>query len=490
MKKSLLLLLMVAFSFGVSAQYDMGPKKQRENLVPKNKKEDTRELQRKSEEAPSFYMPNLYNCNPNNNGESKGLFGAMFFPDTMAAVNVLYQGKAGDGATLDSINRGWYSNPLYGATSIAVTFDPYSTIFMNGVAGLVSDNKGYSIDSIIVPFTYRRHYKGADADDIMDTLRVTIGAYQAYPLIDAEGQPSELNYDPTGGTTIGYVSQGIVWNCAKIDVNTQPTGIGSVWTYNPENTELKYTYDILLEAADTCETESGINWVNIGPKVEIDKVLQTVQPGFITVVKLDYVPGHDYENGILDTADTRTEIADNDGEVVLEAPNVNLLQYIFRYAPEADSDPSKGFYDMYGYNAASYVDIWSRLASENVIELQKKYTWPCAAAADIMPGFTFYYTENRNGDGSYIDRGSSAINEVSSVINTVYPNPAKDALNVTLKNEGAAEISLVNMLGQTVKTVSTDKLMNTINVSDVKAGMYILRVAQGNQMSTAKISIR
>ncbi|MBO4740602.1 MAG: hypothetical protein J5605_03040, partial [Bacteroidales bacterium] len=102
MKKSLLLLLMVAFSFGVSAQYDMGPKKQRENLVPKNKKEDTRELQRKSEEAPSFYMPNLYNCNPNNNGESKGLFGAMFFPDTMAAVNVLYQGKAGDGATLDS----------------------------------------------------------------------------------------------------------------------------------------------------------------------------------------------------------------------------------------------------------------------------------------------------------------------------------------------------------------------------------------------------
>ena len=107
-----------------------------------------------------------------------------------------------------------------------------------------------------------------------------------------------------------------------------------------------------------------------------------------------------------------------------------------------------------------------------------------------MPGFTFYYTENRNGDGSYIDRGSSAINAVSSVINTVYPNPAKDALNVTLKNEGAAEISLVNMLGQTVKTVSTDKLMNTINVSDVKAGMYILRVAQGNQMSTAKISIR
>lgn len=55
---------------------------------------------------------------------------------------------------------------------------------------------------------------------------------------------------------------------------------------------------------------------------------------------------------------------------------------------------------------------------------------------------------------------------------TVYPNPANDVLNIKVGNEVITAVSIISMDGKEVAT-STN---GTVNVSDLKAGLYIYQV--------------
>lgn len=66
-------------------------------------------------------------------------------------------------------------------------------------------------------------------------------------------------------------------------------------------------------------------------------------------------------------------------------------------------------------------------------------------------------------------------NEVS-----IYPNPAKDILNVKLNSPLNSTIEIYNVIGVKIKTFSTDGSLSKLNIADLKNGMYILRVIDGN----------
>ncbi len=71
----------------------------------------------------------------------------------------------------------------------------------------------------------------------------------------------------------------------------------------------------------------------------------------------------------------------------------------------------------------------------------------------------------------------------------VYPTFVKDLLRVKISDASAVKsITLINLLGQTMKTVRTVESMNNIQVADIQRGMYILKV-QGvnNAVKTYKI---
>lgn len=61
----------------------------------------------------------------------------------------------------------------------------------------------------------------------------------------------------------------------------------------------------------------------------------------------------------------------------------------------------------------------------------------------------------------------------------VYPNPAKDALNIELVTNGANSYKILNVLGQTIKTGKLTT--NTIKVSELKTGVYILQINDGEE---------
>ena len=96
---------------------------------------------------------------------------------------------------------------------------------------------------------------------------------------------------------------------------------------------------------------------------------------------------------------------------------------------------------------------------------------------------------NANNDTYCItveDANAIGINENTNTL-TVSPNPASTILTVV--NAAGAQISVYNIAGQEVMSVENAEANETLNVSNLNAGLYIVRVVNGNEVSTAKVSI-
>ena len=69
----------------------------------------------------------------------------------------------------------------------------------------------------------------------------------------------------------------------------------------------------------------------------------------------------------------------------------------------------------------------------------------------------------------------------------VFPNPANST--ITVENIAGAQISVFNIAGQEVLSVNAANANETINVSALPEGMYIVRVVNGNEVGTSKVNI-
>lgn len=440
----------------------------------------------------TFEMVNLYRLNSGDNpSQLDNPVPMLFFPDSLAKVAYLQRDTLSNseetGPTF--IDRNKVSALNY--SSIALTFDPYSKIFGNGLTGDIAYNRGYSIDSIRFYHAYDRYYTGADQNDIVDTVFVTIGMAKMYPTIDVDEVIDE-NLDDQYIHRFDLIGVPYHYTSLMLNLNTElEQGIGSSWT----NTTA--VVDTILLTADDVTPEGKV--VRKAIKLDGDKIVKAMKPGYITAIKFDYKPGHIYQNGDIIAAwnmiDSTMLPVENPGEEQLETPTINCFQLAYAYAAEADKETAdysqlgRGFYDQYGYNGAGFVPMVTRYGQQAVESLTDK-TQPFFS--NIMPFVWIHYTENANGDenGTRIYDGTDAIRETAALISGVYPNPAKDFVTVRLANEGEAQIDIVNTLGQTVKSVAATRATNTISTADLKAGLYIVRVMQGNQVSTAKLSVK
>ena len=71
----------------------------------------------------------------------------------------------------------------------------------------------------------------------------------------------------------------------------------------------------------------------------------------------------------------------------------------------------------------------------------------------------------------------------------VYPNPAKDILNVELKMQNGLQntsLQITDMLGNTVKQVSISGNQFSINVADLSEGVYFIQVKSADKIYTNK----
>lgn len=74
---------------------------------------------------------------------------------------------------------------------------------------------------------------------------------------------------------------------------------------------------------------------------------------------------------------------------------------------------------------------------------------------------------------------------------SLYPNPAQNVINVQLKGGvNDAEMELIDMSGKVIKTKHLHDGLSQMNVENVVPGMYFVRIIQGTQTHTEKLSIR
>jgi hypothetical protein len=84
------------------------------------------------------------------------------------------------------------------------------------------------------------------------------------------------------------------------------------------------------------------------------------------------------------------------------------------------------------------------------------------------------------------DRGESATYPTA----TVYPNPATDRFELQLPAmEQEAVVRIVDMNGKTCKTFTANRQQQTVEVSNLKSGVYLLHVEAGKQVATQRLVI-
>ncbi|MEI6455522.1 MAG: T9SS type A sorting domain-containing protein [bacterium] len=88
----------------------------------------------------------------------------------------------------------------------------------------------------------------------------------------------------------------------------------------------------------------------------------------------------------------------------------------------------------------------------------------------------------------YIYVGGTGINDLSQASVKVYPNPVVDQLNIE-SSVNIQEIRIINLVGQAVLIQNSDANIMTINTSDLKSGIYNLKLKMADGYINKKIVV-
>ena len=230
------------------------------------------------------------------------------------------------------------------------------------------------------------------------------------------------------------------------EVLTRPV---AEWSYSE-----KIVFDYVLTAEDVMSEEGYAQEIVI----ELPQPI-TVQPGEVLGFNLTFIPTAEYETG-----DTLQVYGG-------ETPN-KLNSFLFFYLSDDADEPS--FHDPLGFNIFQFTHMYTLYQTFDN-QLLNQIFYPDVWGSALI-GF---YAEQIVG-----------IEEADNSSISVYPNPAESVVNVKLNSNETAKISIINIVGQTVQTVSTNMTQNTFDVSNLDAGIYLVRVEQSGIVYTKKVVVR
>ena len=124
-------------------------------------------------------------------------------------------------------------------------------------------------------------------------------------------------------------------------------------------------------------------------------------------------------------------------------------------------------------------------------ELKNLFT---AITNNIVPDTILKYDENRSGFKN-VDREEKSINVQETRKDyalKAYPNPATEFINIEFEYKENSSFQLVDFNGKIVLNGTLNNLINRIDVSNQKSGIYILTVTkiEKNERKTVKIIIK
>jgi len=84
--------------------------------------------------------------------------------------------------------------------------------------------------------------------------------------------------------------------------------------------------------------------------------------------------------------------------------------------------------------------------------------------------------------------GTNGLNDVATISTSIYPNPAKDVVNLTSSSK-IERVEMFNMMGQKVSEKSVNANSTSVNVVNLNAGTYVVKVYTNAGVATKKIVV-
>jgi hypothetical protein len=118
---------------------------------------------------------------------------------------------------------------------------------------------------------------------------------------------------------------------------------------------------------------------------------------------------------------------------------------------------------------------------------------PGFQVGDIIPNFAEIYFDTNPPiiTNTFMSEFEISLNTKLFSINNIllYPNPTKSLLNVSLKdtNESLAKITIYDMIGKTIQTVSGNSLQQiAINVGNLSTGVYMIEITTDSNLKQTR----
>ena len=364
---------------------------------------------------------------------------------------------------------------------IGFVFDPYSKSFdqygQENLFKMKDTLPGWKVDVIGMPADYRM----AEGFDTLspDTLRCYAFVLDEY----ADRSDSGIYYRTTyfienDGSPMSPPRQALVPYMKYIDNPIPDKGNAIV-----PLTENCITWDYILGTEDSLMIDTGfINYRFLEIEIPNDGI--EMPPGSVLCFFLKYIPGFAYQ---LDDTLVYSEYNKDapEGYQYKEQRFKNTFT-IFRWAYDTDKGEELFYYDSKGYSTSLMEDNRVRYNLED--EETGRYYGP-----NYQPGYHFrpvFFLHVYQGDNIIRDPRApapSAIAQIGDIVSNIYPNPATTQLTIDLKEEGRADVTIYNVLGQAIQQESLNNLQTTIDIANLPAGVYMVKVMQNNKAHTVKL---
>lgn len=173
----------------------------------------------------------------------------------------------------------------------------------------------------------------------------------------------------------------------------------------------------------------------------------------------------------------------------------------FEYEADVQAIDHNGYVvgnDFYlsSYRAGLRIMDISDIENKNMVETKFFDTYPGSNSANFDGAWSVYpFFASGNVIISDIDRGLFIVRDALLSINdntessfAVAPNPAKDLVTITSKSTPIVTVEIFNILGQKVLDKNSEEnLSENIDVSNLQAGMYVLKI---NSTTTKRLLIK
>jgi hypothetical protein len=111
----------------------------------------------------------------------------------------------------------------------------------------------------------------------------------------------------------------------------------------------------------------------------------------------------------------------------------------------------------------------------------------------LTPGDTYYIQVDRWGTATpgtfgltVVDSNPLSSNSFSNKNFTYYPNPVKDVLNLSY-TKNISNVAVFNLLGQQMYSKTVNANQSKVDMSNLAAGTYLVKVTADNQVKTIKV---